>query len=56
MKLPASDRCWPLLWSLPLLIEKVLPIRAQLLGLDRYRVDGALEWRQEPARQYQQTR
>ena len=26
MKPPASVRCWPLLWSLPLLI-KVLPIR-----------------------------
>jgi len=36
--------------------SKVLPIRAQLLGLDRYRAEAALERRQEQARQYQQAR
>ena len=33
-----------------------LPIRAQLLGLDRARTEAALEWWQGQARQYQQTR
>ena len=31
-----------------------LPIRSQFLGLDRARVDGAFEWGQGQARQYQQ--
>src|SRR5258705_14009377 len=51
MKPPASVRCWPPPWSLPLLIQ-VFPIRTQLLGLDRYRAEAALERRQEQARQF----
>nr|WP_249119791.1 hypothetical protein [Bradyrhizobium sp. AUGA SZCCT0158] len=37
-------RCW----------SKVLPIRAQLLGLDRNGAETTLEWRQEQARQHKQ--
>ncbi|SHN60526.1 hypothetical protein SAMN05444170_0009 [Bradyrhizobium erythrophlei] len=42
---PASVRCWPLLWLLPLLIQ-VLVIRTQLLR-QSYRAETALERRQK---------